>query len=445
MGATQSSLAHAPSPRAGHASNPAKSRNSFTKDRFLSHTLPTASSNNGHHAYPSPTNSASTIGSHHHLHPSSSAPGSPTQYHNHPQYTNHHVNNHHHHPQHSMTTPPSSQTSNSSSLQKTFSRRRSSNQTVESTHSGQCSVLHGSTTHSNTSHPLSRHSEESDQEFRFFYGRRFHNTSSLYMLPNDTQEVDRLHEQHYILKILFEGKNIHVSIKDHDKVIDLGCGAATWIMDMATELNHVDFVGIDISPIYPTAIHPKNCTFYQENILQGISQPNESFDIVYQRNVAPGFTFEHWQQGLGEAFRILRGDGWFESVESDVTIHNAGPYTEMCFEYLRASMASRNVDPSVVRDLDKLFLSTGFADVQVKEYVVAYGEHGGQLGKLWRDNMFAILETVKPLLARVKNVPESQVSEMIAASYKETLTCRAHQTIYVTYGRKPRSAVFGRR
>ncbi|KAG0287426.1 hypothetical protein BGZ96_008644, partial [Linnemannia gamsii] len=51
------------------------------------------------------------------------------------------------------------------------------------------------------------------------------------MLPNDTEEVDRLHLQHYIYKMIMGNKNIHVPIpSDCGRVIDLGCGPATWTM-----------------------------------------------------------------------------------------------------------------------------------------------------------------------------------------------------------------------
>ncbi|KAG0057010.1 hypothetical protein BGZ83_002248 [Gryganskiella cystojenkinii] len=438
MGTAQSSLAHSSSSsksssaRASTSSLPSKSRNSFTKDRFHSHTLPTSNS------FSSPNQSGSTLGSHHnhhhHLNAPKSAPASPTQYQNsHPQYQNNHG-----------SLSPAQQQQLFHQQQK--ARRRSSNQTVDSSVGGGGGSTANSATSCTLSHPLSslsRHSEEGTvqgdhQEFRYLAGRRFHNTNSLYMLPNDTQEVDRLHEQHYILKILFKEKNIHVPIPENGRVIDLGCGAATWTMDMATELGTVNFVGVDISPIYPTLIHPRNCAFYNENILNGISQPDNSFDTAYMRNVAPGFTFDQWQVALKEVFRLLKPGGWLESVESDVMIQDAGPYTEMCFEYLRFSMACRNVDPAtVVRNLNQLFISVGFVDVVVKEYQIPFGDYGGQLGKLWRQNMFSVLETVKPLLAKVKGVDVSQVGEMYRESYKETLTCRAHQTIYVTYGRKP--------
>ncbi|KAI9235592.1 MAG: hypothetical protein BYD32DRAFT_51821 [Podila humilis] len=130
-----------------------------------------------HYQYPSPNHSGSTINHHtfyqQHLHPQS-----PTSTH------------------HSISSSP---TSPHSTLQKAFSRRRSSNQTTDTqsshgsmgSHQGHSKHSHHSHHHHHhDSHHLPSHTEEPD-EFRYFGGRRYHNTSSLYMLPNDTQEVDR--------------------------------------------------------------------------------------------------------------------------------------------------------------------------------------------------------------------------------------------------------------
>ncbi|KAF9364601.1 hypothetical protein BGX34_001015 [Mortierella sp. NVP85] len=258
------------------------------------------------------------------------------------------------------------------------------------------------------------------------------------MLPNDAEEVDRLHLQHYIFKMVMGNKNIHVPIpKEHGRVMDLGCGPATWTMDMATELTTVNFVGVDISPIFPAAIHPRNCSFSKENLLQGTSQPDNSFDVVYQRSVSPGFTPDNWKQSVQEAYRLLKPGAWFESVESDVTVNDAGPATAQCFSLMQLSMATRHVDPTVVRSLDKIMMETGFVDVQVKEYVVPLGEWGGKLGQLWNQNIASILETTKPHLAKAGRISEAQVSEMTQAMAKETKEYRAYQIIYVAYGRKP--------
>ncbi|KAF9412832.1 hypothetical protein BGZ94_000910, partial [Podila epigama] len=208
--------------------------------------------------------------------------------------------------------------------------------------------------------------------------------------------------------------------------------------DMATDMGTVHFVGADISNIYPTAIHPRNCSFYRENIVEGIqSQPNGSFDVVFQRNVSCGLTFKNWQAVIAEAFRLLKPGGYYESVETDVSIHDAGPQTQIMFDRLLLSMAAREVDPSVVRDLRTLMVAAGFTDVTTKEYCVPFGEWGKQGGKLFRDNMLAIMQTVSPLLAQTANVTEEQIHNDIKDMVHESMRDKGYMIVYVTCGKKP--------
>ncbi|KAF9400399.1 hypothetical protein BGX21_004379 [Mortierella sp. AD011] len=242
--------------------------------------------------------------------------------------------------------------------------------------------------------------------------------------------------QHYIFKAALD-KNIHVPIPENGRVMEFGCGPATWTMDMATELTTINFVGVDISPIYPTAIYPRNCNFYNENFLHGVSQPNSVFDVVFQRNVQCGLSPEHWQIAMKEAFRILKPGGYYECVEAELIVHNSGPQTELVFEHLRNSLATRNIDPKNVRSMNRMMAAAGFVDINVKEYPVPVGDWGGKVGQLWKQNAFAVLETVRPQLARAARISETQVQEVVNAMHQETYVYRGYQNVYVAYGRKP--------
>ncbi|KAF9434288.1 hypothetical protein BGZ76_008269 [Entomortierella beljakovae] len=243
--------------------------------------------------------------------------------------------------------------------------------------------------------------------------------------------------QHYIYKAALNDKNIHVSIPENGRVMEFGCGPATWTMDMATDLSTINFVGVDISSIYPTAIYPRNCNFYNENFVQGVSQPDNAFDVVFQRNVCIGLTPQEWPMAVKEAFRILKPGGFYECVETDITIQNAGPQTELVINHLKHSMTSRNIDTSIVKSINTMMLSAGFVDVNVKEYHIPVGDWGGKVGQLWKQNMFAILDTVRPQLARTAKMSESQIQEIVNAMHQETYTYRAHQIVYAVYGKKP--------
>ncbi|KAG0270571.1 hypothetical protein DFQ27_004283 [Actinomortierella ambigua] len=289
-----------------------------------------------------------------------------------------------------------------------------------------------------TSLPSHPEVDETVPEFRYLYGRKYHNhASSRYVLPCDSEEIDRLHLQHYVLKLALQ-KNLHVPLPSMGRVLDVGCGGATWTMDMATEMPEASFYGIDIAPIYPTAIHPRNCHFSKQDITAGTTFDANSFDVVFQRNLSFGLTPEQWESAIAEAVRVMKPGGYFESVESDCLIHSAGPQTAKVMQVLRHMLRSQGVDPDTIHSLPAMLTKAGLEQVTLKQYNIPLGARGGRTGQLWQQNVFAVLDVCRRRLARYANLNEEQVGEIVAEMQREAAEdYDSYMTIYVTYARKP--------
>ncbi len=91
---------------------------------------------------------------------------------------------------------------------------------------------------------------------------------------------------------------------------------------MATDYPDAHFCGIDISPIFPTEIHPQNVQFRQINVFNGLPWPDEHFDFVYQRLMMFCYTVEQWNYVLKELLRVTKKGGWIELFDSS---SDAGP------------------------------------------------------------------------------------------------------------------------
>ncbi|CAJ0902614.1 11538_t:CDS:10 [Entrophospora sp. SA101] len=95
-------------------------------------------------------------------------------------------------------------------------------------------------------------SKSSDGINVYIDGRRYLE-SSKYSLPNDDEEIDRMHMQHYISRFIWQ-KNFCSPLDDllrygGAKVLDVGCGAGTFLLEMGHDYPESEFLGIDISPI----------------------------------------------------------------------------------------------------------------------------------------------------------------------------------------------------
>lgn len=102
---------------------------------------------------------------------------------------------------------------------------------------------------------------------------------------------------------------------DGAKILDLGCGPGTWIMDVATEYPNSEFIGVDMCDIFPNNIRPANVTFQVGNVLEGLAFEDNSFDMVSLRFFILAFRKEEWAGVLKEIRRVLKPGGFVLSIE----------------------------------------------------------------------------------------------------------------------------------
>ncbi|KAH9889995.1 hypothetical protein C8Q73DRAFT_147103 [Cubamyces lactineus] len=118
------------------------------------------------------------------------------------------------------------------------------------------------------------------------------------------------------------------------RVLDLGCGTGTWILDAAREWKDSYFVGLDVVPLHPDLIQvgsfdlASRITWVQANFLERLPFPNEEFDYVRLVRVARGVPEDKWDGLLEEITRVLRPGGAFEMWEEDLRFPGSRRETE---------------------------------------------------------------------------------------------------------------------
>jgi SAM-dependent methyltransferase len=114
-----------------------------------------------------------------------------------------------------------------------------------------------------------------------------------YPLPNDDEEIVRLDELQFVIRGLF-GPNILAPIsRNPTAILDLGTGSGryhpicteayySWCFEVADQFPDARVVGIDLSPVQPTAV-PDNCEFIVADFTEGLEFDNGSLDLVHSR------------------------------------------------------------------------------------------------------------------------------------------------------------------
>ncbi|CAG8733972.1 13573_t:CDS:2, partial [Funneliformis mosseae] len=218
--------------------------------------------------------------------------------------------------------------------------------------------------------------------FRFINGRRFHNEKSTinYYLPNDSQESDRLNMQHYLYRHVWKGNFSSPMTKEltegNTSVLDIGCGPGFWLLDMAQKYPLSSFVGIDISPTFPSPNQiPSNAIFLQHNILEteGLPWPPNTINFVYKRFMALSLTQKDTFKLINEIVRITKSNGWIEIMDYTYSLKN-------CVIKFHESDNIKVPSSNDIRNL--LEGNESITNIQYEEKCTPMGKWSGRIGEI---------------------------------------------------------------
>ncbi|KAL1584432.1 hypothetical protein WHR41_06362 [Cladosporium halotolerans] len=150
-------------------------------------------------------------------------------------------------------------------------------------------------------------------DYKFEHGRRYHAfQDGKYHLPNDDEEIVRLELQHLIWRQCLSNR-LHLCPTPNPlrTVLDIGCGTGAWAIDFAEVHPATRVIGVDLSPIQPTAV-PPNVEF----LVDDITAPwifDQPFDYIHSRAITIGV--RDWGALVAEVWRNLAPGGWVEFQE----------------------------------------------------------------------------------------------------------------------------------
>ncbi|CAG8698678.1 971_t:CDS:2, partial [Racocetra fulgida] len=175
-------------------------------------------------------------------------------------------------------------------------------------------------------------SNESTLESYFEDGRRYTAENQTYFLPNDDKEYNRLNLQHSIMKTIWQG-NFSAPVKllldqEGTKVLDVGTGSGSWVIDMAADYPKAKFTGVDISPP-PSNNIPKNAEFLEGNVFERLPFEDNTFDYVFQRLLYVGVPAVKWPSVVNELVRVLKPGGYLEPKLITILNVSSNEYDDM--------------------------------------------------------------------------------------------------------------------
>ncbi|KAF9056098.1 hypothetical protein BJ165DRAFT_1430860 [Panaeolus papilionaceus] len=164
------------------------------------------------------------------------------------------------------------------------------------------------------------------KDFQFKYGQRHHSYDSEkapYPLSYDRQvlELESLDNK---LAYYLRGSVSFVNFDEHpQRVLDLGCGTGTWVIDAAKEWPECEFVGFDLVDVQIPVkmLHASMADRIQWKhgnfLTTKLPFDDDEFDHVHIQSIARGVPENKWGVLFEEVNRILRPGGSVEVIEDD--------------------------------------------------------------------------------------------------------------------------------
>ncbi|CAJ0848451.1 13878_t:CDS:2, partial [Entrophospora sp. SA101] len=184
-------------------------------------------------------------------------------------------------------------------------------------------------------------------------------------LIGDNEDIDRINSIHYYYCLSWKSafsSPVSKILEEGGSVLDVCCGNGVWIHELASRYQSSKFTGIDISPIFPAEIKPRNVNFLKGNILEGLPYIDNNFDFVNLRFMLRYFNIFEWNDIiLHELFRVTKDGGWIEAsflfiMDTDLLPYNMGDKTrDFITKYLKIFEPNLNYDITLKQVVDLLY------------------------------------------------------------------------------------------
>ncbi|KAG9306790.1 hypothetical protein G9A89_005690 [Geosiphon pyriformis] len=265
-----------------------------------------------------------------------------------------------------------------------------------------------------------------------------------YAIPANELEIDRLHRLHYAWRLAwktnFSAPMQHTfNFGSNVRVLDIGCGPGTWLLEMSSTYPLANFFGIDIVESFPAEIKPPNVQFIKRDLLAGLPFPNESFDLISMRNLRLAFSIQEWQEIiLPELQRVLKPGGFLESNEYIVHSNSSAPSYNLIFDALRAYHEEHNIEINIARYMpDWLRRTQGLSNVRQATKSKPLGKHGGEFAKAFQDVASSEFRNLKSNLQPYMNINSKRFDNMIQNLEEEfEKECSSDVMLYRTWAQK---------
>ncbi|RHZ76871.1 hypothetical protein Glove_187g97 [Diversispora epigaea] len=235
-----------------------------------------------------------------------------------------------------------------------------------------------------------------------------------YPMPpiKDYDSSDRFTLQHKFFRYIWQSNfssPIEEKLLSPDfKVLDVGCGPGTWILEMANEYPNASFTGIDHRTLFK-AEPPSNVTIEYNDLLTTLPFDDNSFDFVFMRFLAYEITEERFEKNvIPELVRVLKPNGYLEVMDINIQGGNEGPVAQEFTSAVQSFYNSKGINSNITQKIKKFMNSTNIVDVQVLEQFHPIGSWDEKIGEVALKDWILRLNHIKINVQKILGINEER-------------------------------------
>ena len=245
-----------------------------------------------------------------------------------------------------------------------------------------------------------------------------------------------------------------LALSTASRVLDVACGPGGWATDVAFQHPEIDVTGIDISQTmiqYANAQAKvrrlENLNFLVMDILQPLTFPDNSFDVVNARFMISFMHKEAWPRVIGEFMRVLRPGGILTLTEvDDWGISTSAALERMKRLFYRAFYVDgRCFEPDgrhfgITPMLGQFLHDAGCQNISEQAFVLN-SSRGMKAYESNYKNFQYLLKLVQPFAIKMKVATQEELDALYEQALMEMLSHDFHALWYFfsAWGEKPTS------
>ena len=249
---------------------------------------------------------------------------------------------------------------------------------------------------------------------------------SLYVMPKDKAEGDRLDLQHHLLKVAL-GRNYYPRLRSPRAILDVACGTGIWGREMASEFKRAQVIGFDIdrTPMEASLARsgaggqfPPNFTFQQANALERFPFADQSFDFTHARFLGAFVPIARWPELVTEMARVTSRGSYVECVELE-TVESPSPALTLLKKAGKQLMDGRGLHQYPGASLGGYLRQAGLSQIQERRVVLGVGRQGNRQQRLLATDMISIFTNLQPIMVKVGLFSEAEYHGLLAQLREE--------------------------